>query len=132
MEIGAGGEYGLSAALIINDMRKALDLSMRLEFGTVYVNDTAISDEPHAPLIGAKNSGFGRESGRYLLEELTEVKWMMLQMGSASSRSEGRRRASLRRKRQLRQEPTREGRDDRALGVAPGEDEIMVSLLDVA
>jgi vanillin dehydrogenase len=47
----------------------------------VHVNDTTISDEPHVPFGGTKNSGFGREGGRYSLEELTEVKWVTMQMG---------------------------------------------------
>jgi hypothetical protein len=33
-------KYGLAAAAIVNDMLKALDLSMRLESGLVHVNDT--------------------------------------------------------------------------------------------
>jgi vanillin dehydrogenase len=67
--------------VITNDMQKALNLSMRLESGMVHVNDTTISDEPHVPFGGVKNSGFGREGGRYSLEELTEVKWVTVQMG---------------------------------------------------
>jgi vanillin dehydrogenase len=73
--------YGLSAAVITNDMQKALDLSMRLESGMVHLNDCTVSDEPHVPFGGVKNSGFGREGGRYSLEELTEVKWITMQMG---------------------------------------------------
>jgi vanillin dehydrogenase len=68
-------------AVVTNDMQKALDLSLRLEAGMVHVNDITISDEPHVPFGGVKNSGFGREGGRYSLEELTEVKWVTLQMG---------------------------------------------------
>ncbi len=81
LSIANDTEYGLSAALITNDMQKALDLSLKLESGMVHVNDTTISDEPHVPFGGVKNSGFGREGGRYSLEELTEVKWVTLQMG---------------------------------------------------
>ena len=81
LKVANDTEYGLSAALITNDMQKALDLSMRLESGMVHVNDTTIADEPHVPFGGVKNSGFGREGGRYSLEELTEVKWVTLQMG---------------------------------------------------
>ncbi|MFC3693996.1 aldehyde dehydrogenase family protein [Chenggangzhangella methanolivorans] len=81
LKVANDTEYGLSAALITNDMQKALDLSLRLESGMVHVNDTTISDEPHVPFGGVKNSGFGREGGRYSLEELTEVKWVTLQMG---------------------------------------------------
>jgi vanillin dehydrogenase len=81
LRIANDTEYGLAAAVITNDMQKALNLSMRLESGMVHVNDTTISDEPHVPFGGVKNSGFGREGGRYSLEELTEVKWVTIQMG---------------------------------------------------
>jgi acyl-CoA reductase-like NAD-dependent aldehyde dehydrogenase len=81
LKIANDTEYGLAAAVITNDMQKALNISMRLESGIVHVNDTTISDEPHVPFGGVKNSGFGREGGRYSLEELTEVKWVTVQMG---------------------------------------------------
>ena len=73
--------YGLSAALITNDLQKAFDLSLRLESGMVHVNDCTISDEPHVPFGGVKNSGFGREGGKYSMEEMTELKWITVQMG---------------------------------------------------
>jgi acyl-CoA reductase-like NAD-dependent aldehyde dehydrogenase len=73
--------YGLSAAVITNDLQKAFDLSLRLESGMVHINDTTISDEPHVPFGGVKNSGFGREGGRHSWEEMTELKWITIQMG---------------------------------------------------
>jgi aldehyde dehydrogenase (NAD+) len=73
--------YGLSAAVVTNDLQKAMDLSLRLESGMVHVNDATITDEPHVPFGGVKNSGFGREGGRYSWEEMTEVKWVTVQMG---------------------------------------------------
>jgi vanillin dehydrogenase len=73
--------YGLSAAVITNDMQKAFDLSLRLESGMVHINDATISDEPHVPFGGVKNSGFGREGGRHSWEEMTELKWITIQMG---------------------------------------------------
>ncbi|MBI2313822.1 MAG: aldehyde dehydrogenase family protein [Betaproteobacteria bacterium] len=73
--------FGLSAALITNDLQKALDLSLRLESGMVHVNDSTCYDEPHVPFGGVKDSGFGREGGRYSMEEMTEVKWITVQMG---------------------------------------------------
>jgi len=80
LKIANDTEYGLAAAVITNDMQKALNISMRLE-SMVHVDDTTISDEPHVPFGGVKNSGFGRVGGRYSLEELTEVKWVTVQMG---------------------------------------------------
>ena len=73
--------FGLSAGLITNDLQKALDLSLRLETGMVHINDCSILDEPHVPFGGVKDSGVGREGGRYSMEEMTEVKWITVQMG---------------------------------------------------
>ena len=73
--------YGLSAGVITNDLQKAMDLALRLESGMVHINDTTVSDEPHVPFGGIKNSGFGREGGRYSMEEMTELKWITVQLG---------------------------------------------------
>jgi|TARA_X000000950_G_C13898350_1_gene653837 acyl-CoA reductase-like NAD-dependent aldehyde dehydrogenase len=73
--------YGLSAAVITNDLQKAMDMSLKLESGMVHVNDCTISDEPHVPFGGVKNSGTGREGGRHSLEEMTELKWITVQLG---------------------------------------------------
>lgn len=73
--------YGLSAGLITNDLQKAMDLALRLESGMVHINDTTVSDEPHVPFGGIKNSGVGREGGRYSMEEMTELKWITIQLG---------------------------------------------------
>ena len=73
--------FGLSAGLITNDLQKALDLSLRLETGMVHINDCSILDEPHVPFGGVKDSGVGREGGRYSMDEMTEVKWITVQMG---------------------------------------------------
>ena len=73
--------YGLSAGVITNDLQKAMDLALRLESGMVHINDTTVSDEPHIPFGGIKNSGFGREGGNYSMEEMTELKWITIQLG---------------------------------------------------
>lgn len=81
LRIANDTSYGLSAALMTNDLQKAMDLSLRLESGMIHVNDCTISDEPHVPFGGVKNSGFGREGGRYSMEEMTELKWITVQLG---------------------------------------------------
>ena len=73
--------YGLSSALVTNDLQKALDLSLRLEAGMVHVNDCTIYDEPHVPFGGIKDSGYGREGGRWSMDEMTETKWITIQAG---------------------------------------------------
>ena len=73
--------YGLSSGVITNDLQKAMGLALRLEAGMVHINDTTVSDEPHVPFGGIKNSGFGREGGNYSMEEMTELKWITIQLG---------------------------------------------------
>jgi aldehyde dehydrogenase (NAD+) len=73
--------YGLAAGVITNDLQKAMDLALRLETGMVHINDTTVADEPHVPFGGIKNSGMGREGGRYSMEEMTELKWVTIQLG---------------------------------------------------
>jgi vanillin dehydrogenase len=81
LRIANDTSYGLSSAVITNDLQKAFDLSMRLEAGMVHVNDCTVADEPHVPFGGIKNSGVGREGGRYSMDEMTELKWITVQMG---------------------------------------------------
>jgi aldehyde dehydrogenase (NAD+) len=74
-------QAGLSSAVVTNDLQKALDFALRSESGMVHINDTTISDEPHIDFGGVKESGFGREGGMASIEEMTEVKWITIQMG---------------------------------------------------
>jgi aldehyde dehydrogenase (NAD+) len=72
---------GLSSAVITNDLQKAMDFALRSESGMVHINDTTIADEPHIDFGGVKDSGFGREGGMASMAEMTEVKWITMQMG---------------------------------------------------
>ncbi|TWJ11343.1 aldehyde dehydrogenase family protein [Geobacter argillaceus] len=81
LQLANDSSFGLSSGLITNDLQKAFDLSLRLETGMVHINDCSIFDEPHVPFGGVKDSGVGREGGRYSMEEMTEVKWITVQLG---------------------------------------------------
>jgi acyl-CoA reductase-like NAD-dependent aldehyde dehydrogenase len=81
LEIANDTVYGLSSAIITNDLQKAFDFALRSESGMVHINDTTIADEPHVAFGGVKGSGFGREGGRSSIEEMTELKWITVQMG---------------------------------------------------
>jgi vanillin dehydrogenase len=81
LEIANDTDYGLSAGVITNDMQKAMELAFSLDSGMVHLNDCTVSDEPHAPFGGVKNSGYGREGGRFSMEEMTELKWITIQSG---------------------------------------------------
>lgn len=73
--------YGLSSAVITNDLQMAMRFAMELEAGMVHLNGPTVQDEPHVPFGGVKDSGSGRENGRWSIDEMTELKWITIQMG---------------------------------------------------
>lgn len=81
LELANMSQYGLSAALVTNDLQRAVAFANRLESGMVHINDCTLADEPHVPFGGVKNSGYGREGGPYSMAELTELKWITIQSG---------------------------------------------------
>jgi acyl-CoA reductase-like NAD-dependent aldehyde dehydrogenase len=74
-------QYGLSAAVLTNDLQLAMKFAMGLETGMVHINSSTIHDEPHIPFGGVKDSGFSREGGQWSMEEMTELKWVTIQQG---------------------------------------------------
>jgi acyl-CoA reductase-like NAD-dependent aldehyde dehydrogenase len=55
--------------------------ALELEAGMVHLNGPTVHDEPTVPFGGAKDSGSGREGGRWSVGEMTEVNWITIQMG---------------------------------------------------
>ena len=78
LRIANNTDYGLSSAVITKDTIKALDIAEKLEAGCCHINDSTLHDEPHAPLGGMKDSGWGK-NGMEALEEFTEIRWVTLQ-----------------------------------------------------
>lgn len=72
VRIANGTEYGLSAAVWSADQEKAMLVAGRLRSGQVDLNGGAFN--PLAPFGGFKQSGRGRELGKYGLEEFLELK----------------------------------------------------------
>ena len=71
--------YGLAAYLYTNDLTRAFRVSERLEYGIVGVND-GVPSTPHAPFGGVKESGVGREGGKWGIEEYLEVKYISMRL----------------------------------------------------
>ena len=64
--------YGLSGYISSGNLEHAQAIARRIRTGNVYLNGALPSSE--APFGGYKQSGNGREAGRYGLEEFLEVK----------------------------------------------------------
>jgi acyl-CoA reductase-like NAD-dependent aldehyde dehydrogenase len=74
--IANGVEYGLSAGIVTNDLRRAIRFAERSEAGMVKVNQGTVGASIQAPFGGFKNSGSGmfREMGSGAIEFFTKVK----------------------------------------------------------
>jgi aldehyde dehydrogenase (NAD+) len=72
VEIANGTMYGLAGAVWSGDKAHAEQVARRLRAGQVEINGGGFN--PLAPFGGYKQSGIGREGGRFGLEEFLEVK----------------------------------------------------------
>jgi aldehyde dehydrogenase (NAD+) len=72
LSIANDSMYGLSAAVWSADTKKAMAFARRIEAGQVVVNGGRFN--PQAPFGGLKQSGVGRELGRFGIEEFLETR----------------------------------------------------------
>lgn len=72
--------YGLQAGLFARDVKEIFRAFEELEVGGLIINDVPIYRADHMPYGGLKDSGFGREGLRYAIEEMTELKFMALNL----------------------------------------------------
>jgi acyl-CoA reductase-like NAD-dependent aldehyde dehydrogenase len=76
---GNDTSYGLSAAVWTRDVGRAHKVARALKAGTVWINCFNQLD-PISPFGGYKQSGFGRELGKYAIDLYTQIKsvWVKL------------------------------------------------------
>jgi acyl-CoA reductase-like NAD-dependent aldehyde dehydrogenase len=65
--------YGLAAGVQTRDIKRANRIAKRLQAGTVWIN-TWHKIEANSPFGGYKLSGYGRENGPSMIEHLTRLK----------------------------------------------------------
>jgi acyl-CoA reductase-like NAD-dependent aldehyde dehydrogenase len=71
--------YGLGGAVWSGDVERAERVARKMRTGQVDINGASFN--PRAPFGGYKQSGYGRESGKFGLEEFLEVKSMQRELG---------------------------------------------------
>jgi succinate-semialdehyde dehydrogenase / glutarate-semialdehyde dehydrogenase len=72
-------EYGLVAYVFTRDVKRALRVCEGLETGMVGLNQGMVSNVG-APFGGVKQSGLGREGGRWGIEEFLETKYVAINL----------------------------------------------------
>lgn len=77
--------YGLSASVWTKDLDTAITMSRGIEAGTVWVNNF-MSGYPEISFGGFKQSGLGRELGRFSIDEFTELKSVLIHIGPSSGK----------------------------------------------
>jgi glyceraldehyde-3-phosphate dehydrogenase (NADP+) len=70
--------YGLQAGVFTRETSRALRAFRALDFGGVIVNDSPAFRVDNMPYGGVKLSGAGREGVRYAMEEMTELRLIVL------------------------------------------------------
>ncbi|MBL8877615.1 MAG: aldehyde dehydrogenase family protein [Phycisphaerales bacterium] len=70
--------YGLQAGVFTNNLMHAMRAFRELDVGGVIINDVPSFRVDNMPYGGVKDSGAGREGVRYMIEELTERKALVL------------------------------------------------------
>ncbi len=70
--------FGLQTGVFTNDLAGAWKAFAELEVGGVIVNDVPTYRIDHMPYGGVKDSGLGREGLRWSIEDMTELRIMVL------------------------------------------------------
>jgi betaine-aldehyde dehydrogenase len=80
IELANSTLYGLSASVWSQDFNRCMEASRRIRAGTVWVN-TFLEGHAELPFGGYRESGIGRELGRFATEEYTETKTLHMHLG---------------------------------------------------
>ena len=78
-------EYGLQAGVFTQDVNKIFQAFRQLEVGAVLANEIPTFRADHMPYGGVKESGLGREGVRYAIEDMTELKLLVLNLKDTPS-----------------------------------------------
>ncbi|KJV27744.1 aldehyde dehydrogenase family protein [Luteibacter yeojuensis] len=71
-------DFGLQAGVFTNDLRHAMQAWEALDTGGVIVNDVPSFRVDNMPYGGAKSSGIGREGVRYAIDDMSELRLMVM------------------------------------------------------
>lgn len=81
VKLANGTLYGLSAAVWSQDFTTCLTAARRIKAGTIWIN-TFLEGHAELPFGGYRESGIGRELGRFATEDYTETKTLQMHLGA--------------------------------------------------
>ena len=71
-------DFGLQAGVFTGDIGRAMHAFQKLDVGGVLINNVPTFRADNIPYGGLKDSGFGREGVRFAMEEMSELKSLIL------------------------------------------------------
>jgi acyl-CoA reductase-like NAD-dependent aldehyde dehydrogenase len=71
-------QYGLQAGIFTQDINRIMQSFNNIEVAALLVNDIPTYRMDQMPYGGVKNSGFGREGPKYAIEEMTEMRMLII------------------------------------------------------
>ncbi|MEO7014557.1 MAG: aldehyde dehydrogenase family protein [Dokdonella sp.] len=78
LDVVDDSEFGLQAGIFTNDINKAMRAWDRLDVGGVVIGDVPSFRVDNMPYGGVKDSGLGREGIRYAIEDMTELRLLIV------------------------------------------------------
>ena len=72
--------YGLQAGIFTQRVKDIFYAYKHLEVGGVIINDISTYRADHQPYGGVKRSGTGRDGVKYAIEDMTELKFLALNL----------------------------------------------------
>ena len=79
--------YGLQAGVFTDSLERVLYAFRELDVGGVVINDVPSFRVDHMPYGGVKDSGLGREGVRFAIQEMTEIKMLVLKTSTPAAQS---------------------------------------------
>lgn len=76
IELANRSAYGLNATVWTRDMSRFMKMSRELEYGQVHANSISVYTSPTGSQGGVKGSGFGRQNGKWGLDEFVVEKFV--------------------------------------------------------
>jgi acyl-CoA reductase-like NAD-dependent aldehyde dehydrogenase len=78
IQLANDSRYGLSAGVFTESLDRAIEFARRIDCGNIHINWGPAWRADLMPYGGLKESGFGKEGPKYAIEEMTELKTIVI------------------------------------------------------